>query len=94
LRSPQGRLTLILANRGAAAWETRFHWEGLDREIVFYPYELTEDKLKQPGFQLAPEGRFTVSSRQPEFSYTIAPRSLSVFTTFDLAPDAPGVIGE
>ncbi len=94
LRSPEGRLTLLLVNREAAARETRFRWEGLDRETVFYRYTLTEDELKEPDFQLAPEARFTVSSSRAEFSYAMAPRSVSVFTAYDLAPDAPGVSGE
>ena len=54
LRSPQGRLTLFLVNREAAARETRFRWEGLDRETVFYRYTLTEDKLKEPDFKKYP----------------------------------------
>jgi hypothetical protein len=94
LRSPRGHLTLIVANRESVAVETRFRWAGLDRRSVLHRYELTEDKLKQPGFKLAPEGRITVSPRQPEFSQTLPPRSLSVFTAYDLAPDAPGVIAE
>jgi hypothetical protein len=94
LRSPHGHLTVILANREAVTWETRFRWEGLDRQTVFYRYELTEDRLKQPGFRLTADGSCTVSPSQPEFSYTLAPRSLWVFTTLGLAPDAPGVTGE
>jgi hypothetical protein len=50
--------------------------------------------LKQPGFKLAPEDRIAVSSSQPEFKHTVLPRSLVVFSTCDLAPEAPGAIGE
>lgn len=92
LRSPQGQLTLIVANREATAFETRFRWDGLNRRTVLHRYELTEDKLKKPGFKLAPEGRFTVSPSQPEFNHTVLPRSLVVFSAYDLAPAAPGVI--
>jgi hypothetical protein len=94
LRSPQGHLTLILDNRESAAIETRFRWEGLARRTTFHRYEVTEDKLKQPRFKLATQARQVVSARQPEFIHALPGRSLTVFTTYDLAPDAPGVIAE
>jgi hypothetical protein len=94
LRSPQGHLTLILDNRESAALETRIRWEGLARKTTFHRYEVTEDKLKQPGFKLATQARQIVSARQPEFTHALPGRSLTVFTTYDLAPDAPGVIAE
>jgi hypothetical protein len=94
LRSPGARLTLILANRETAALETHFRWQGLDRETVFHRYELTEHKVQEPGFKLASEGQLVLSPRQSEFDYSLPPRSLAVFSTFDLTPDAPGVIAD
>ena len=94
LLSPKGQLTLIVANREAAAFETHFRWDGLSRKTVLHRYELTEDKLKEPGYKLAPEDRLTVTASQPGFNYTVPPRSLVVFTAHDLAPEAPGVIAE
>jgi hypothetical protein len=61
---------------------------------VLHRYELTEERLQKPGFKLAPDGRLTVSVRQPDFSRALPPRSLVVFTDYDLGPDAPGVIAE
>jgi hypothetical protein len=94
LRSPQARMTLILANRETTAIETHFRWQGLDRETVFHRYELTEDKIKEPGFKLGSEGQLAISPSQPEFDYALPPRSLVVFSFYDLKPDAPGVIAE
>jgi hypothetical protein len=94
LRSPRAQLTLILANREAAALETHFRWQGLDGKTVFRRYEVTEDKVKQPGFKLASEGQLTLWPRQPEFNHTLPPRSLVVISTYDLRPDAPGIIAE
>jgi hypothetical protein len=94
LRSPRGRLTLILANRETAALETHFRWQGLDGETMFHRYEVTEDKVKDPAFKLASEGQFTLSPRQSDFNYTLPPRSLVVFSAYDLTPDAPGVTAD
>jgi hypothetical protein len=94
LRSPKGHLTLIVANREDTASETRFRWDGLNRKMALHRYELTEDKVKRPGFRLAPEDRLTVSSNQPAFNHTVPPRSLVVFSTYNLAPEAPGVMAE
>ena len=94
LRSPRGRLTLIVANREPAAIGTHLRWEGLLGRHVLHRYELMEEKLQKPGFKLASDGRLTVSARQPDFSHTLPPRSLVVFADYDLGPDAPGVIDE
>jgi hypothetical protein len=94
LRSPEDQLTLILASREAAAWEVRIHWGGLDREIVLRRYELTEDKVRQPGFQLAPQGYVTMSAGRPDLDDALPARSLVVFSAYSLAPEAPGVIAE
>ena len=94
LRSPRGQLTLILANREATAIETQFRWRGLDGKKVFHRYEVTEDKVKEPGFKLAPQGQIALSQNQSEFNYILPPRSLVVFTTYDLKPDALGIIAE
>lgn len=94
LRSPGGQLTLIVANRENSALETRLRLEGLGREVVLHRYELTEETVEQPGFQLTPSGKEVVSKSRPEFTYAFPPRSLTVFTTYDLPPDAPGVVTE
>jgi hypothetical protein len=94
LRSPKCQLTLIVANREGTAAETRFRWDGLNRKTELHRYELTEEKVKQPGFKLATEARFRVSTSAPEFTYAVPPRSLVVFSTYNLAPEAPGVIAE
>ena len=94
LRSPRGQLTLILANREAALIQTRVRWQGLDGKTVFHRYEVTEDKVKQPGFKLAAESQLTLKARQPEFDHALPPRSIVVFSTYNLKPDAPGIMVE
>lgn len=94
LRSPKGHLTLILANREDAAVEARVRWEGLARKTTFYRYEATEEKLNRPGFRLAAEGRQTASAQRPESAQVFPARSVTVLTTYKLAPDAPGIRAE
>ena len=94
LRSPQSRLTLLLANRESAALAIHCCWQGLDRKAVLHRYELTEEKAKKPGFRLASAGRLTLSPSQSDFNYTLPPRSLVVFSSYDRKPEAPGVIAE
>ena len=94
VRSPKGHLTLILANREPTAVEIRFQMEGLDRKTAFHRYEVTEKKLTQSDFRLASEARFTVSPHRAGFVHTVPARSVTVFTTYYLTPDTPGIIRE
>jgi len=94
LRSPKSHLTLILANREQASVETHFRLKGLSGKTAFYRYEVTEKKLTRPGFRLASEARHTISPHQAEFVHTVPARSVTVFTTYHLTPDAPGITAE
>jgi hypothetical protein len=94
LRSPRSQLTLILANRETRAIDTHIRWQGLGREIVFHRYELTEKALQDPGFKLSSAGQVGLSAKQPEFSNRMPPRSMVVFTTYNLNSEEPGIISE
>jgi hypothetical protein len=94
LRSPKGQLTLILLNRENAALETQFRWPGLDRKRTLCRYELTEENLSRPRFKIAPAGKRTISPADSAFTYAIPARSLVVFSTYELLPEAQGITDE
>jgi hypothetical protein len=94
LRSPRSQLTLILANRENMAIDTHIRWQRLGHEIVLHRYELTEKALQVPDFKISSAGQVGISAKQPEFSNCMPPRSLVVFTTYNLNSEEPGIISE
>ena len=94
LRSPKGQTTCIILNRERAAREVDCQWDGLTQAIPLHRYQLTEDMLKDPEFRLRSDAQSTVSPEQPRLKVQVPARSITVYTSYDLGPDDPGVMSE
>ena len=94
LRSPKGQTTCIILNRESSARAIDCRWEGLTQAIPLHRYQLTEAKLKDPAFRMEADGQATLSPDQSRLEVTVPGRSITVYTSYDLGPEDPGVISE
>ena len=94
LRSPKGQTTCIILNREPQDRAIDLGWEGLDRSLHLHRYELTEPMLADPAFKLRSNAQSDLSPEQSHLQMTVPGRSITVYTTYDLGPDDPGVIAE
>ena len=94
LRSPKGQTTCIIVNREPKNRAIDVHWEGLTSAILLHRYQLTEPMLADPAFKLRSDAQTDLSPEQPRLQVTVPGRSITVYTSYDLGPDDPGVMAE
>ncbi len=94
LRSPKGNLTLLLVNPTGAGHEAKVELAGLGEPAKLIRYQLSEAAAKAAEPKLVPCGEVALSKESPTFFQELPPLSITVLTTYTLAPDAPGVIAE
>ena len=94
LRSPKGQTTCIILNREPQDRAIKFLWEGLDRSLHLHRYQLTEPMLADPAFKLRSNAQSDLSPEQSHLQMTVPGRSITVYTTYDLGPEDPGIMAE
>jgi hypothetical protein len=94
LRSPRGALTAIFINRDKRSCKMSCHWAGIKESTQMQRYQMTEERIAEPGFAFAKDGALTLTPNGADPMIELPPRSITVLTTYDLAADAPGVTEE
>jgi hypothetical protein len=92
LRSPRGHLTVIAANLGQAELTLTLAVKRLPRELTLQRYQLRANTPYGPNLGLTSTGPLWAGGAG--LSQVLPSRSLTVWTTYDLAPSDPGVIAE
>lgn len=94
LRSPKGNLTLIVANLSNEANNMTVEVCNVERIVRLFRYSVTEAELTKNDFRLVPEKRFRLSTATSKFEDAIKPQSITVYTTYCLEHDAPGITAD
>ena len=93
LRSPRSHLTLAIINDAPQPWPMNLDAAG-NKASRLFNYQVSEKDSDQPGLCLRP---VVFGSRQPWhviYSDTLPPMSLTVFSSYNLGADTPGIIAE
>ena len=91
LRSPKGGLTIYLLNLSDQPLAAGIALAGVREDLSLQCYQVTEAGLQRPDFTLAAIAAQPVSARVPSFTATLPARSITAYSTFLLAADAPGI---
>lgn len=94
LRSSHGQQTLIIANDAELDWDAEIVFDGLNANTKLYRYSMTPEKKDKADVVLGPEKEFEISNQAPTFKDRLPARSLTVYSTYHLQNDEPGVIAE
>lgn len=94
LRSPKGSLTLAVVNDAPTGYDTSLELRGLVRDTSFYRYAITEEHRDRADVQIDPQAEFRLSPAAAAFKDRLAPRSVTVYSTYRLPHAVAGVIAE
>jgi hypothetical protein len=93
-RSPQGNLTLALLNDGPADFELKLALPGLPKPARFYRYRYGEAEYDRADVRISPQLEFSPGAGAAQWQDTLPRRSLTLYSTYRLEHEMPGVIQE
>ena len=94
LQCPGDNFTLAVVNDADTSWQTGVVLRGLKQEQKLYRFRITPAHRDLAEVTVAHDGQFSVSRNGASFQDTIAPSSVSVYTTYTRDHRDPGVIAE
>lgn len=94
LRSPGGQLTVAVVNDANLAWEGTVTVQGLKKAIRLRRYAMTPGQRDRSKVEIKSERTFKLASNAPVFADHFPAMSLTVYSTYDLAPGDAGIIAE
>lgn len=92
-RSPGGNLTLAMVNDGSAASPVKVAWAGKAPSARFFRYRFGRPEFGRRDVKVDPDPDFS-SPRDSTWTDTLPPQSLTVYSTFHLKHDDPGVVDD
>ena len=94
LRSPKGHLTLAVVNDAPNAFAVTFDLRGLAAARKLYRYSVNQSESDRADLKIEPQAVFSLTPTTATFQDRVAPMSLTVYSTFKLAPSDDGVTAE
>jgi hypothetical protein len=96
LQSPGGQLTWIIVNDAPRAWPVRYELRGGGGQDlqVLHKYQMSAADGNQAGLQVRPVEPVDLAQVRGAFETTLAPMSLTIYSTFQRQPAEAGVIRE
>lgn len=94
LRSPQGRLTLAVVNDAPQEFDLALELEGRAEARPFYRYGITAQDRDRADLKIAPQRQFPLSTGNAALRDQLAPRSVTVYSTYQLTHADPGIVAE
>ena len=93
-RSPQGNLTLAVVNDAPADFNLKLAVQGLAQTARLWRYRYGEAERERADVKVNPQQAFTLDAPANKLQDTLPPNSLTIYSTYKLEHDAPGVIAE
>jgi len=93
-RSPRGNLTFALVNDAPADFQLKLSLRGLPEPAKFYRYRYGEPQRERADVRVDPEREFPVTPEGGTLEESLPRNSLTIYSTYKLLHDAPGVIRE
>jgi hypothetical protein len=94
LRSPQGELTLAVVNDAPIEFKLELAVKGLTKPSRLYSYRYGEAEQNRADVKINPRSEFSLNAAANELPDTLPPNSLTIYTTYKLGHEDPGVIKE
>jgi hypothetical protein len=94
LRSPGGNLTLAVVNDAPSEFPLALDVRGLPRAVLLHRYSVTEKERDRADVKINPQTEFHVAPNAAVLKDRLAPMSLTVYSTYRLAHDDPGIVAE
>jgi hypothetical protein len=91
-RSPRGNLTLAIVNDAPAEFPLRLALECLSKPVRLFRYRYDEAQRDRTDVKVDPQGEFSIGPPGGELRDKLPPNSLTLYSTYRLAHDSPGVI--
>ena len=92
LRSPGGDLTVAVVNDASRGYDLELAVDGLAKSARFYRYRYDETCHGKADLRIDPQKEFSLGPHEKTLRDALPPSSLTIFSTFKLAHDDPGVI--
>jgi len=89
-----GQLTLAVVNDAPREFDLAVELRGLTKPVRLYRYGVTTQDRDRADLQIAPQRDFPQTADQPTLRDQLAPRSVTVYSTYQLAPADPGIVAE
>ncbi|MFA5058181.1 MAG: hypothetical protein WC485_08720, partial [Opitutaceae bacterium] len=93
-RSPRGHLTVAVVNDAAQAFRLELQIREPSRPLVLHRYRYGEAEYDRTDVRVDPQGRFPIGPGAAALRDTIPPGSLTLYSSYELGHDAPGVVTE
>jgi hypothetical protein len=93
-RSPRGKLTLALVNDAPAAFDLKLAVDGLSQPIRLYRYRFGEAQRDRADVEVDPQKEFPLRPAANALRDTLPPNSLTIYSSYHLKHDEPGVMAE
>ena len=94
LRSPRGQTTVYLLNKSAQQREVSLKLAGVTESLAYRQYQVIEAAVSKPSFTLTSLATVNVGPECNPLTVAIPGKSITAYTTFQLADDADGITQE
>jgi hypothetical protein len=94
LRSPRGNLTLAIVNDAPLEFDLKLAAQGLRQPARLCRYRYGEAERDRADVKIDPQKEFSLGPAADELRDKLPPNSLTIYSTYELKHDAPGVIAE
>lgn len=94
LRSPAGQTTIYLLNKSAQPREVSLQLAGITESLIYRQYQVIEAEVTKPSFALTSLATFNAIPAGNRLTVVLPERSITAYTTFQLADDADGITQE
>ena len=94
LRSPRGQITVYLLNKSSEERNASLTLAGVTKPLAFHQYQVTEAAVSKPSFTLTPLAQVNAGPASNLVTAVLPGKSITAYTTFQLADDADGITQE
>ena len=94
LRSPRGNLTLAVVNDAPQEFDLKLVLQALSQPARLCRYRYGEAERDRADVKVNPQKEFSLGPATDELRDKLPPNSLTIYSTYKLQHDAPGVIAE
>ncbi len=94
LRSPKGKVTVLVVNEGTEDMSGTIQFDNLTGSIKLYRYRMTPSMRDRTDIELKPEASFAVRPGHTSFQDNLPAQSITVYSTYKLGAKKKGVQAE
>jgi hypothetical protein len=93
-QSPRGELTVAVVNDASESFDLKLALNALPKKVTLQRYRYGEPERDHADVKINPEAVYPLDSSSGNLNDTLPPGSLTIYSTYKLNHDEPGVISE